>query len=347
MVFIIADWHQAGQLGTKGHTMLAAKRQNFAEQFPSLFSAQHTQQKTDRLLNALNAIMDGLEAGSIRNVEYASAKSYINSAVAEGWDNIQKLYLSAYRNDPENTWSLKARAASSLYYAGVSALHNVLSLRKKITTAEKADLSGTAYAPFLNAANLFEHELIGLATTVRDLKQCVVKGRLPRPEPTPKNPNQVRGTCPCCFAQQAVRSASMVHHGYQRPGDGFQTSSCPGIRFKPFERSPDGTQYMIDLQISRIERDQAALANKDAWTEITKLENVRVSTEYPNGYKLVTYYPSDKLWSRAVKKHAAELEQSIMTSKSNLEVFEKRKSTWTLAPLRKADGTTLPLDYNG
>ncbi|WP_156478049.1 hypothetical protein [Acetobacter malorum] len=260
---------------------------------------------------------------------------------------MQKVYLNIIHASDDRDRSPEAQAASDLYYAGVSGLHGLLSLRKKIAKAEKADLAGTAYQPFIDAADRFERELIGLAGTVRDLKGKVVKGRAPRPEPVPTNPDQVRGTCPCCFSIQAIRSGTMVHHGYQRPGDGFQTASCPGIKYKPFERSPDGTQAMIDSLTARIEKDTATLAERGEWVAITNMQSVRISAEHPNGFKMVTFKPGDKGWDRAVEGRVFELEQALLTAKRNLEFFEERKAAWVLAPLHKADRTVLPLDFEG
>lgn len=47
------------------------------------------------------------------------------------------------------------------------------------------------------------------------------------------------GTCQVCGAKHKVRNGKVAHHGYQRPGYGYQTDSCDGARCEPFEVSRD------------------------------------------------------------------------------------------------------------
>lgn len=43
--------------------------------------------------------------------------------------------------------------------------------------------------------------------------------------------------CQCCGKKFLANTGVMAHHGYQRPGAGWQTASCSGARFVPFEVS--------------------------------------------------------------------------------------------------------------
>lgn len=42
-------------------------------------------------------------------------------------------------------------------------------------------------------------------------------------------------TCQICGRPIFAETGVIAHHGYQRPGDGYQTASCPGARELPFE----------------------------------------------------------------------------------------------------------------
>lgn len=42
-------------------------------------------------------------------------------------------------------------------------------------------------------------------------------------------------TCQCCASKILANKGVIAHHGYQRPGIGWQTSSCFGARHLPFE----------------------------------------------------------------------------------------------------------------
>ena len=102
-------------------------------------------------------------------------------------------------------------------------------------------------------------EVLPLSKAVRDLKSKIVMGREPRAEPVPVNPNKIVKTCSCCQRAIAVvgDDEGMAHHGYERPGNGEQTSSCPGIRFQPLETSLEGLLWMIE----RVKQNQAQIAN--------------------------------------------------------------------------------------
>jgi hypothetical protein len=42
-------------------------------------------------------------------------------------------------------------------------------------------------------------------------------------------------TCQCCAGKVLANTGVIAHHGYQRPGEGWQTASCFGARRLPFE----------------------------------------------------------------------------------------------------------------
>jgi hypothetical protein len=50
---------------------------------------------------------------------------------------------------------------------------------------------------------------------------------------------QHRATCAACFGVYAVKGSLLVHHGYQRPGHGWQTPSCYGA-YKAHFGTPEG-----------------------------------------------------------------------------------------------------------
>lgn len=312
-------------------------------QFPILLSAVGERRRAG-VEQALSVVFSGEEQGVIRNADYLGAKDTLGRGVEEAWRTVTAHYLSVVH---ANRYERGEDAASTLYYSSTTSLHAVLSLRKKISVAEKAGLAETAFAPFLNAADALEKELISLATLVRDLKSKIVKGRAPRPEPVPVNPDQVRGTCPCCFANQAVRGGTMVHHGYQRPDAGYQTASCFGINYKPYERSVEGTQHMIDRLDASIARDQATLANKANWKSLPYQRRVAISRQHPDGVEVVSVAPGDAEWDRAYKAHVVMLQSKIERNTASRNLYVERREAWVLAPLTKADGTVMPLDFEG
>lgn len=78
------------------------------------------------------------------------------------------------------------------------------------------------------------------------------------PKPTSQNPD---GTCQACFRNDLkVPNGKMSHHGYQRPGWGYQTPSCIGAREQPYERSCEVTKRMLALTLDYQARVEAHLA---------------------------------------------------------------------------------------
>lgn len=46
-------------------------------------------------------------------------------------------------------------------------------------------------------------------------------------------------TCQICEREIKASTGVIAHHGYTRPGEGWQTSSCWGARHLPYEKSCD------------------------------------------------------------------------------------------------------------
>jgi len=69
---------------------------------------------------------------------------------------------------------------------------------------------------------------------------------------------KTKNTCQICGRPIKAKNGLIAHHGYKRPdrGSGWQTASCLGARFFPYEVScdqiPPTIQY-IKEHISRIE----------------------------------------------------------------------------------------------
>jgi hypothetical protein len=51
--------------------------------------------------------------------------------------------------------------------------------------------------------------------------------------------------CQCCGRDILAKTGKIAHHGYERPGTGWQTASCMGARHEPFEASRDRLGDMI------------------------------------------------------------------------------------------------------
>ena len=55
-----------------------------------------------------------------------------------------------------------------------------------------------------------------------------------------------RHECQICGRQIKAKNGKIAHHGYQRPGWGYQTSSCAGARHVPYSKGHDALDQLDD-----------------------------------------------------------------------------------------------------
>lgn len=67
-------------------------------------------------------------------------------------------------------------------------------------------------------------------------------------------------TCQICGRAIKAANGLIAHHGYKRPGSGWQTSSCFGARWQPYEAARDA----IPEAIKSLEAFAARLAARNA-----------------------------------------------------------------------------------
>lgn len=113
----------------------------------------------------------------------------------------------------------------------------------------------------------------------------------------------------------------MAHHGYKRPGHGWQTASCPGIRFKPLEVSSEGLEWLITTLRERLTNLNLAVANQEFQPNYLMAKRTR------NG-PVETITRDDPLWPRLFVRHLAELESEITTIEHELPMLDKKLADW-------------------
>jgi hypothetical protein len=191
--------------------------------------------------------------------------------------------------------------------------------------------------PMIEAMRAWVVEMMPISKAAESLKSVVVKGRAPSTEPAkPVNPNKDVKTCPCCFRAIAVGSGLMVHHGYRRPGNGEITSSCPGIRFKPLEISPDGLHYMLEGHKAGKLYAEERLAKKDEIQAFTEVNWKKQEIQIKRG---------DPKFEEKMKGFIYSMERDIRYAIRDIEIFEQRIANWKPGLIHKraepeADGMT-------
>lgn len=52
---------------------------------------------------------------------------------------------------------------------------------------------------------------------------------------------------------KTLKSGKIAHHGFERPGWGYQTDSCMGAKHVPYELGTDALEYAIEMLDKKIE----------------------------------------------------------------------------------------------
>lgn len=282
--------------------------------FPLLCAAARS---PSRLEAAVTTIAGAVEAGEIRNVALQDAKSTLSNAVHDAWGRFVN-----DRHFSGNAWrdGSMTEALQELYYkVNVYGLHDVHAAAKRVAATK---IEG----PAVDAMRALLQELLPLAQAVTGLKDKVVKGRAPVAPRPPANPDQLRMSCGCCQRPIAVMGGEptgrMAHHGYERPGHGWQTASCPGIKFMPLETTDDGPRYMLAMRIDQVRREEAALARCPELTELSVLVRER-------GVKSLRKITRDMPdWKQTFDSHVWGIESDIRGLKSEINRLRRIVLDW-------------------
>jgi len=137
------------------------------------------------------------------------------------------------------------------------------------------------------------------------------------------------GICPCCFGDYVARlgSDTMVHHGYERPGDGMIHGDCYGVGYAPFEISCEGTKFYRGIVHNALLSYQATLAALPT-LEVVKVES---GSTFRNG----RYWPEYKEikrgeygFDREIESRRHKLEGQITSATRHLADLDQKIATW-------------------
>lgn len=101
-------------------------------------------------------------------------------------------------------------------------------------------------------------EIVTRADECAALRVAIMAAPVVKPTTRPRTAKQLaddarRRTCQICGRPIYAEVGVIAHHGYERPGLGWQTASCPGARELPFEVSRD-------VLVAHIARERVWLA---------------------------------------------------------------------------------------
>lgn len=173
----------------------------------------------------------------------------------------------------------------------------------------------------------------------REAAEAWVKAQHPRARflvrsyvaPKPKQERQHH--CQICERAILANTGVIAHHGYERPGTGWQTSSCFGALYRPYEEACDALPPAIKQVTQFIEAKQAQLNEHLA----NPPRGIRY--EQKDAYGRDRFYPRTLLRPAGFKpggyiSRGDSYEYQYVSEQRGLESLIKRNTEW-LEHLRK------------
>jgi len=275
-----------------------------------LASSALTGKIKDRFEASLINLQMAVKEGTIRKADLEIIKNDLNRACEIAWENLySKPHMWGQGNNPNIT-----KEEHELYYKdkGFRTMPSIVKNYTKFAGSSKivavAIQIASEFAPF---KDIMDH-----------LKSNMTTGRVPSTTVKVTNPNQIRGTCGWCLRDIAIeRSGLMTHHGFTRPGYGYQTRSCSGIKFKNLEVSLDGLKARIKTTTEE---------KKDVESELARLPKITSVTirKSPVSKEMVTIGKEDPRWEKAYKSTEFSLTSDIRALANELSYLNKTLMEW-------------------
>jgi hypothetical protein len=146
-------------------------------------------------------------------------------------------------------------------------------------------------------------------------------------------------TCQVCGRAIKAGNGLIAHHGYKRPYEGWQTASCEGARYAPYEVSCDRLREVVEMVKNFIASQEKALAaflasppqvitvyeRRSAWQrEAEKKEYTKPDDFKPGGY--ASNRPHT--YENAFATRTSDYRQTIRMAKADLATMQKRLDEW-------------------
>ena len=139
------------------------------------------------------------------------------------------------------------------------------------------------------------------------------------------------------------RRALIAHHGYKRPGQGWQTASCFGARYRPYEVACDaiplaitGIRQWRDAQQSMFDKLMTEPppglewdAGRPYWGQSKPAMAIRPAGFDPQTAKAVCYSPCEGIpYGNLFLARKRELEFNIKSAVQDIARLQKRFDEW-------------------
>lgn len=152
----------------------------------------------------------------------------------------------------------------------------------------------------------------------------------------------IKSHCQICAREIKARTGVIAHHGYQRPGNGWQTSSCLGARYLPYEESRDRIpevkatyEGLLTTYKARLE-DTLNNPPEEITENLTYRFNEAETYQRPENFdkdKAIAQgsFRHDELYEMEYRRLVKDLRTNINGIKFEIEFLQKRYDDWSKA----------------
>ena len=281
------------------------------------------ERRKERLLDAIALMENGRTAGIIYGGEFKSAKENLSNTMENIIDYLKHQYYDSFR---EGSGSVPSPVNDVLYkYPALTQLEGFVKYLNKMPKEYQND----KFTELLNTSKAWA----ALGKLVKENKAIIVKGRRPaaqKSEAVIRREEDAR-TCPCCISKFMVKKdGTMVHHGYQRPGVGYDIGECPGAqRFRPLEESLDGAYFMYESLLNEECELREKILHAPEVKILYKTESVyNKKTRHFETIKTPVYPEDGYKWENAFEQHMFKLKSKLSQILADQKFYKKVMKDW-------------------
>lgn len=145
------------------------------------------------------------------------------------------------------------------------------------------------------------------------------------------------GFCPCCAKDFKIQEGVLVHHGYERPGDGRIHGDCFAVGMTPHETSPDTAKKYLAILRMHEAAAVAYLETLASQTTVTLKKQQYDAATYQYvmvPYRVVKAEVSEHKWAEVMERVTAQAESELRQVRSECNRVQLLVDTWEAKPLR-------------
>lgn len=150
-------------------------------------------------------------------------------------------------------------------------------------------------------------------------------------------------TCQICEREVKQPHGLTSHHGYSRPGYGWQTASCQGARELPYEESCALIPPVIEGikgYIARLKAEREAYMTKPPKVLTKTYKNIYSGTETTEEYERPEGFNAEAIvsgeehfgyyedYKKYFKQHIYELDRNMKWAQEDVERLQRRVDNW-------------------